>query len=418
MSLEVRPVQPAELVSFIDALSTGFLDRPNVQAVADEVGQHWDLSRTWAAFDDDRICGTFRTWAGRLTVPGCHEIPASAVSGVTVLPTHRRRGVLSRMVRAGHQGARERGEVVSMLFASEYPIYGRFGYGPATTWTSWTLRPRQTSFVPAAPDSGRMSLVAADDAALEICRGIYEAVRVRQPGEIWRRPITWKDDFGLSADVWGSKWKGFVALHLDAAGTPDGFVRYHTEDKWDDRQPANKLFVDDLHALTDEVQLALWRYVASIDWVASVRAERRSPEERLPWLLTNLRATTPDDIGDGLWVKLLDVPAALQARRYERTGSIVLELVDGDGADADDVRIEERIRVVLDASPEGATATPSERSPDLTISSGALGAAFLGGTRLARAVLQRGFDEHRPGALDLADSLLRTREAPWCSSFF
>ena len=418
MSLEVRSVQADELVQFIDALSTGFLDRPNVEAVAGEVSQHWDLTRAWAAFDDGRICGTFRTWAGKLTVPGCRDVPASAVTGVTVLPTHRRRGVLSRMVRAGHAGARERGEIVSMLFASEFPIYGRFGYGPATTWTSWTLRTKQSSFLRAAEDPGRISILPTDESALEICHAIYEAVRLRRPGEVWRRPITWKDDFGLSADVWGQKWKGFVAVHHDASGTPDGFVRYHTEDKWDDRQPANKLFVDDLQAVTDDVEAALWRFLASIDWVATIRAERRSPDEQLPWLLTNLRATTADDIGDGLWLKLLDVPAALEARRYEQAGSVVLEVIDGDGADPYGNRIEERIRVALDAGPDGVTATATDRSPDLTIASGALGAAYLGGTRLSRAVLQAGFEEHRPGALDLADALLKTRDAPWCSSFF
>jgi predicted acetyltransferase len=402
----------------MESLTTGFLDRPNVQALADEVKDRWDLSRTWGAFDDGRVVGTFRSWAGQLTVPGCREVPAGAVTAVTVLPTHRRRGILSRMAATAHAAARERGEVVSMLYASEYPIYGRFGYGTATTAAAWTLRTRQSGFVPAPDDDGRIEIAVADDASLEVCQGVYEAWRIRQPGEIWRRPVVWRDEFGLTPDVWGNKWKGFVALHRDAVGVVDGYVRYHAEEKWEDRQPANRLIIDDLHGLTDAVDLALFRFVASIDWVVSIRAERRSLADRWPWHLTNQRAASPEDVGDGLWVKLLDVPAALEARTYERAGSVVIEAIDADGADPEGDRVERRVRVALDANPDGARATTTERSPDLTIRSGALGAAYLGGTRLSRAVLYAGFDEHRPGALAEADALLVTSDPPWCSTFF
>ncbi len=419
MPPDVRPVRAEELVAYINTISTGFLERPNVQRIADEVQKHWDLSRTWAAFDGTLLVGSFRSWAGRLTAPGCVEVPAAAISAVTVLPTHRRQGILGRMAAAEHAAARERGEVVSMLFASEYPIYGRFGYGAATTSAAWTVRVRQTGFVaPPADDAGRVELGPTDQATLEICRDVYDAWRVRQPGEIWRRPITWQDDFGLSEDVWNNTWKGFVALHRDDAGTVDGYVRYHGKEKWEDRQPNAELFVDDLHGLTEAVEAALWRFVASIDWVGSIRAERRSLHDRLPWLLMNLRAASPEDVGDGLWVKLLDIPAALETRRYERSGSVVLEVVDGDGVDAEGSRVERQVRVALDASPDGARATLTDRSPDLTIQSAALGAAFLGGTRLSRAAIRAGFDEHRPGALATADALLATLDAPWCSSFF
>src|SRR6478609_6076754 len=418
MPTQVRPIRDDELTAYIDAVSSGFLDRPDVAGVAAEVRQHWDLGRAYATFDQDGIVGTFRSWPGRLTVPGRRELPAASVTGVTVAPTHRRRGILARMAGAEHTAARERGEAVAILFASEYPIYGRFGYGPATTAATWTVRTHQTRLAATPADDGRIELAPTDSATLELCLAVYESWRTRQPGEVWRRPITWDDDFGLSADVWGRRWKGFVALHRDASGAVDGYVRYHSEDKWEDRQPANTLLVDDLHGLTDETVAALWRYIVGMDWVATVRAERRSLADRLPWLLTNGRAATVGDIGDGLWVKLLDVPRALEARGYESSGSLVIELVDADGRDATGAEIARRTCFELDASPDGARATVTDRSPDLTVASGALGAAYLGGTRLSRAVLQRGADEHRPGALDLADRLLATFDAPWCSSFF
>ena len=155
-----------------------------------------------------------------------------------------------------------------------------------------------------------------------------------------------------------------------------------------------------------------------MDWVQVVTAERRPLDDRMPWLLTNPRAASVGDVGDGLWLKLLDIPVALEARRYEASGSLVVELIDNDGRDAEGEPVTRRTRVALDASPDGARATETDRSPDLTIASGALGAAYLGGTRLSRAVLQGGLDEHRPGALDLADRLFATFDAPWCSSFF
>jgi predicted acetyltransferase len=416
--IDVRPIRADELVDFVEAISTGFLDRPNVQGIADEVGRHWDLARASAAVEDGRIVGTFRSWANRLTVPGPAEVAAASVTAVTVAPTHRRRGILGRLAGAQHAAARERGEVVSILFASEFPIYGRFGYGPAVTTTAWTIDTRATRLVPGAPDDGRVELAPATDATRDTARAVFDADRVRQPGEVWRRDITWQDDFGLSNDIWGHRWKGFVALHRDVSGAVDGYARYHAEEKWEDRQPRAQLIVDDFHALTSAAERALWVFLFDIDLVATIRVERRSPADRLPWMLTNLRAAVPTDVGDGLWLKLLDIPVALEARRYEQSGSLVVELIDPHGLDPRGDRIERRTRVALDATPDGARAVATDRPADVTIHAAALGAAYLGGTRLSHAAIYHGWDESRPGALRDLEALLATREMPWCSSFF
>ena len=116
---EIRRVREDELPAYIESMSTGFLERPSVERVAEEVKPLWDLERAWAAFDGDRVCGTFRSWATELTVPGGGRLPAAAVAGVTVMPTHRRRGILRGMVAAEHAASRERGEAVALLHASE-----------------------------------------------------------------------------------------------------------------------------------------------------------------------------------------------------------------------------------------------------------------------------------------------------------
>ena len=408
MTIEIRSVREDELPAYFEAGSTSFLDRPDVVAVAAEVAPNWDLSRTWAAFDDGRICGTYRSWATELTIPGGRQVPGAAVSGVAVMPTHRRRGILRAMVATEHAASRKRGEAVALLYAAEYPIYGRFGYGPACQVATWTIDTHGASF--RNEPLGGIEMGKPDESAASLNR-VYDTWRRRRVGEIRRRDYMWNYDLGLVESSWGPRWKGFVALHRDAAGEVDGYVRYRAEEKWEQRQPRQILKVDELHALSDNVYAGLWRFLAEIDWVATVKAESRSPSERLPYYLTNARAAFISDVGDGIWVRLLDIRRALEARTYEREASVVLEVIDPEATGG-------RSRVLLEAGPDGATCRDTDRSPDLTLGVGALGAAYLGGTRLRDAVVMTGVDEHSDGALERADALFRTADPPWCSTFF
>ena len=241
---------------------------------------------------------------------------------------------------------------------------------------------------------------------------MFEAWRARTPGEIRRRESDWEYDLALRTSAWGDDWKGFLALHHDASGSIDGYARYGAgDDRWVQRQPRNTIKLHEMHALTDEANAALWRFLGEIDWVATIRAERRSPSDRLPWLLTNARAADVTEVGDALWVRLFDIAGALAARTYEGEGSLVLEVIDAEATGG-------RHRVQLDAGPEGARCLATDRSPELTLDVSALSAAYLGGPRLRDAVIATGADEHRPGALLLAERILRTADEPWCSTFF
>ena len=408
--LEVRTITPDELADYVDTLSTPFFERPDPEKVAGELRENWDLSRVRAAYEGGRMVGTFRSWASELTVPGGALVSAAAIAGVSVLATHRRRGVLRRMIAAEHAAMRERGDAVGMLYASEYPIYGRFGYGPATTTVTWTVSTRATGTPRAAVDPGRMEIVRPTPALRDEIRAVFDAWRRRQPGEIRRRDYAWDYELGLRESAWDGRWKGFLAVHRDAAGRMDGYVRYTAEEKWEERQPRSRVTVNDLHALDDDAYAAVWGFLASLDWVAHVSAERRSLSERLPWLLVNSRAAVPTEVGDALWVRLVDLPRALASRTYEREGSITIEVADADPEDGPR-------RVTLEAGPDGATCVPATGAPDLTLRASALGAAFLGGTSL-RLAAEGAVDEHRPGALRDADALFRTLDDPWCSTFF
>jgi predicted acetyltransferase len=408
VSIEIRNARLEEFPAFIEALSAAFLERPDFARVAEAVKPWWDLDRTWAAFDGGRVCGTFRSWATELTVPGGARLPAAAVAAVTVMPTHRRRGILRGMTAAEHDAIRGRGEAVAMLYASEYGIYGRYGYGPACRVATWTLDALATSFH-GDPVSG-VELVVPDTAVRDTVEAVFEAWRMRQPGELRRRPFRWEDELGLKEPTWGETWKGLLALHRDAAGNVDGYARYQAEGRFEQRQPRGRIKVNELHALTDVAYHALWRFLTETDLVSTVTAEGRSPAERLPWLLTNHRAAVVSGVGEGLWVRLFDVARALEARTWEREGRLVLEVVDDE--------LDAPLRLALEVSPGGATCRPTDRSPDLTVPVAALGAAYLGGTRLRDVVIAAGADEHRPGALAEADALFRTADEPWCSTFF
>ncbi len=410
MAIEIRRVRPDELGESVEALTAAFLERPNIDAVVADLRPRLDLDRTWVAHDGERVCGTFRSWPTEITVPGGARLPAAAVSGVTVLPTHRRRGILRSMTAAEHAAIRERGEVMALLHAAEYPIYGRFGYGQGTFEATWTLDTR--SAVVVRPATGRVDYAVPGPAVLATVRDVYERYRIGQPGEIRRMDDRWEGELGMAPGVWGPVWNGFVVLHRDEADAVDGYARFsRTEDRWDGNRPANVVTLDELHALTDDAYATLWRFLAEMDWVATVKAPRRARDERLPWLLADARDAQLADVTDGLWVRLFDVAAALAARTYEREARIVIEVVDAE-------RAEGRYRVRLDAGPDGATCAETTETAALTVPVEALGVAYLGGPSLRSAVLAGGADEHRAGSLDRLDALLRTRAEPWTSTFF
>ena len=199
---------------------------------------------------------------------------------------------------------------------------------PAVRSATWTLNTRATAFHVTPP--GTVELVTPSEDVRDVTRSVFDGVRQRRPGEIRRRDYGWDFEFGLREMVWQPRWKGFVVLHRDPGGEVDGYVRYRAEEKWEQGQPRGVITVDDLQATSDDAYAALWHFLGNVDLVATVKAENRSPRERLPWLLTNARAAVASDVSDGLWVRLLDVPRALEARAYEREASVVLEIVDPD----------------------------------------------------------------------------------------
>ena len=239
---------------------------------------------------------------------------------------------------------------------------------------------------------------------------MYERFRRAQPGAIGRSARWWDIATGIVARP-GGEPPGFMALHSDDAGEPDGYVRYAVAEAWNGRAAASSIVLKDLVATSDDAYEALWRFVTSADWVVSVTGDDRPTREPLASLIDDPRHVVQRDRADFLWVHLVDVAAALAARRYRVADRMVIEIAPGLGAP-------ECVRVALDGGPDGATCRPTDEAPDLTLTRSDLGAAYLGSTPLWPAAAARRVEAHRPGAVEAFDRMFGQDRPAWCHTWF
>jgi predicted acetyltransferase len=403
MDVEIRTVEPHEWESLLRVLARAFGE--SVDPSASELGRAvTEFDRTHGAYDGTTLVATGSLASLRLSVPG-GEVPAAGVTGVGVLPTHRRRGLMSAIMRAEMDQIRERGaEPIACLYASEAAIYQRFGYGMGVPMGTFEIDRRRGSFARPHVRRGEISMLEREE-ALGILAPVYERVRGRWPGMLDRPGKWW--DYRLHPHTHGES--GFTDFLFAAHQSPeelDGYVVYRLQERWSDQGPAAVLDVEELVALSPEAYASLWRYCLDTDLVGQVQGWKRPVDEPLLHLLAEPRALQLK-VRDGLWLRLVDVAAALEARRYWTEDRLVLEV-------ADDFCPWNEGRYELDAGPHGATCRPADREPDLVLDAATLGAAYLGGVAfdtLARA----GRADGEPDALRRADAMFMWRPAPWCA---
>jgi predicted acetyltransferase len=337
-------------------------------------------------------------------------VPVAAVTNVTVTGTHRRQGVLTSMMRSQLDEVAGRGEPAAILIASEAPIYGRFGYGPATEHV--LLEVDLTVGVLEGPQPCGSTRLATVDEMRNVAPAVYERHRQSQPGAIGRGSRWWDIRLGILPAPGGKDQpEDFFVLHRDEAGVADGYARYRISSVWDYRVPRSVVDVGELVAVSDAAYIGLWRHCTSLDLVRRVTAENRPSLEPLPWLMSDPRAARQRQRADLVWVRLIDVPATLAARRYRVEGRLVIEVEDRFGPDR-------TVRVALDAGPDGAACEATRQTPDLSLDVADLGAAYLGGTPLWPAAAAGHVDEHRRGAVADFDRLFLTDRPPWCNTWF
>ena len=405
MSLTVRPC--ASLEDLRGALNGigHYFGQDNTLEDAERFAQWIELDRMLLAEDGDAIVGGTGSFTFRLSLPG-GEVPAAGVTVVGVLPTHRRRGALTALMRAQLEDARAHGEPVAYLWASEATIYGRFGYGLASRVGKATIdRDRAGFAVPFAP-RGTVRLVDADEAAA-LFTPLYEQVRAQRPGMFARSDAWWRtrrlhDD---PARRFGAGALDRVVLELD--GEPAGYALYRVKQEWDAAGfSTGSLIVVEAVSPTPEATRELWRWILDFDWTARIVADFLPLDHPLFLLLAEPRRTQ-FVVGDGQWVRLVDVEAALAARSYTGDAEVVVDVADA-------FLPENAGRWRL--GPDGAERT--DAAPELRLDVTGLGSVYLGGFRFADLVRASRAEELVPGAAGRGDALFGTSALPWCSEIF
>src|SRR5215469_6776780 len=260
MAFAVRPIRDDELEAWLDVIHIAF----HSSQAADEGAAYrretrgQDYARTVAAFDDKRLVGTYESFTAELTLPGGGCVPANAVAGVTVLPSYHRRGLLTRMITSDLHQAKDRGEVASILYPSEYPIYGRFGFGSAIDRAEYTLTTSAARFTRKA--SGSVDLVEPKH-LLELAPALFDRFRRIYPGQIDRRQFVWEARLGVRRSPWqGPGPTTRCALYTNQRGSAEGYVVYTVDSQRRRHVPAGRLEIHELIHLTPEAYLGLWRF--------------------------------------------------------------------------------------------------------------------------------------------------------------
>ena len=402
MTIEYRAPALEEMRAAMDAAETAFAGE-----VSDE---DWEReqkilppSRGLVAYDAGRPVGFAAAYQFDLSIPG-GELPCAGVTWVGVLPSHRRRGILRDFMRRQLEDARGWGEPIAALWASESAIYGRFGYGVAGPGLQAMSDSRRFALrhEPSAEVSVRMIGV---EEALQVFPGIYDRFRADRAGRLSRSETWWKDLRLADPESWrrGAS-KRYYAL-FERNGEAEGYASYRVKGEWDDGIPNGEVRVVEAFGLTADAELAIWRFLHSIDLTVKVDARLFDPGSRL---LLNVR--DPRALGlrfnDALWLRLVDVDAALRARSYKPGEPIVVELTDelcpwNAG----------RYRIGPDAG-------RTDDAADLALDVADLASVYLGAWDVHRLVRSGRAEERTDGAAEAATLLLRTDLPPYCPEVF
>jgi predicted acetyltransferase len=360
--------------------------------------------RVHAAWDGDRVIGGAGAFPFELTVPG-GRIRAAGVTVVGVLPSHRRRGVLRAMMRAQLDACREQGESVAYLWASEDTIYTRFGYGMASLAAEIDIgRERSAYHAPVEP-LGQTRLVPLGEAE-PLVAAVWERVAIVTPG-MFARTSAWWQARSLADSAWRRRGGGDLQCAvLEVHGRSTAYALYRLNPAYDRGVPTGTLDVIEAMGDSPGSTRAIWRFLLDVDLIARVRAGVLPIDHPLVFLMAEPRRLRMS-LRDGLWLRLVDVGAALASRAYATADSVVIEV-------ADEFCPWNRGRWRVKA---GAV----ERTNDLADLSGdvaALGSVYLGGFTWAQLARALRVTELRPGAVARADALFRHDVAPWCPEIF
>jgi predicted acetyltransferase len=407
----VRPLSEADAdaVFEIDLWAFGF-DPQQADYEAARALLEWD--RVAGAYLGDRLGGIHAVLTLHLPVPGGARVRAGGLTWVGVLPEMRRRGLLGAMMRYHLDAVRDAGEAVSILYAAESAIYGRFGYGLATQDVKLTVgRGAALRDVPGADDV-TVSFETVDIAKhKDLVVELFDRAGADRPG--WAS----RPDNALGESVFATRPPHVrqsepqrLLIARDADGAARGYAFFVRKLDWENTGPNGTTRVSEMVALDAPTARALWGRLLDLDLQTKVEVGRRPTDDALMHLLVDTRAAAPVLL-DGLWLRVVDLPAALAARRYSAALDVVLEVTDpllpGNSG---------RWRVT--GGPDAARCERTDDEPHLALDVRDLGAAYLGGTTLTALASAGLIAERRPGALEAAARAFAWPVAPFCGWSF
>jgi predicted acetyltransferase len=361
----------------------------------------FEPERFLVARREDQVVGTAGIYTRRLAVPGA-LVPTAHVTFVSVAPTARRQGVLSRFIRQQFDDIRAAGEPIAALWASEARIYQRFGYGLAARRLTLNVDTREVTFTAGAPDTGRLREGTPADLRDTIAK-VYDEVYPQRPG--WSERAARHVDVriaDLEADRRGATSLRAV-IHEGSHGV-DGYALWRVASDWTDSGPGGEVRIFELVSATNEAYAALWRFLLTVDLTRSTSIWSAAVDEPLLFMVNEPRRLNAK-LADALWLRIVDVPGALAARRYAADVNVVLDVTD-DLIPANSGRW----RLVGTSGSARCESTVDE--PDLACDIRALGAAYLGGTSLDVLAATGQVRELRPGTLVPASAAFGWHRVP------
>lgn len=411
----IRPITEAEQPAFAAVDDHAFNTAHTPEETRAEL-RTVEFDRTLAAWDGELMAGQAAAYSMRMAVPGA-VIPVAGVTWVSVLPTHRRRGILRSLMHRQLGDIRARGEAVAALFASESALYGRYGYGPASLAAGFTFRGSGGRLRPDAPADPSLALRIADPSTVraELAK-VHDMVLPARPGMFARDDAWWDHRLYDPPNQRDGATPLRCVLAEDASG-PRGYGLYAGRSSWDDNFVASgTLRVREMMAADPAATAALWRDLLTRDLVTEVQVAYRPPDDPLLHLLADPRQARAQ-VSDALWIRLTDVGRALTQRRYATETDVVIEVSDG-VCPANAGRWRLRARRAGDASGCAAECERTADPADLAASVRALGATYLGGTRLGSMAAAGLVTELRDGAVAELSAAMSWDPAPWCPMIF
>lgn len=406
MGIDIRTIERSELERFVYTIETAFGQAMRASDIP-EFEKKIDLSRMIGAFDDEDLVASAGIYPFNVTIPGS-EIPAAGVTMVGVLPTHRRRGILRKMMRTQMEDARERGESIALLWASEDAIYQRFGYGPSANHGSIDIERDFAKFIDDDGPQGRTRLLDTKE-RMKVLPSIYDRVRVTRPGMYERSPTWWEAHTLKDPEHMRNGASPLYTVVLELDGKPEAYATYRVRPKWDDSAvPKGKVEVNEAMGTSPLATREIWRYLFGIDLCERVTGWYLPADFPLLLMIQEARRLR-FSLNELLWLRLVDLPAALEARSYAAEGSIVFEIED-------DFCEWNQGRWRLNAGDRRVRRT--EEPPELAMKTNALAGAYLGGHTFAQLARAGRIEERKPGSLAKADAMFHTDIAPWCPENF